>query len=202
MNYLLLILFIAVFGSLLRDGLWSNTITLLTAVTAAVIATNYFEPVADLLTGFVPSMLHFWDLFALGLVFTLSYVLLRTIGTKLSRFRVRFHPPVDNFAGVFVAACTAWTAVMFVCFAMHLAPLSRNFLSGSFDPEQKMFFGLEPDRKWLGFMQKLSNDGAWGRNVPGEAGTAATTFDPKSEFMLKYASRRDWLDKSLDTFVN
>ena len=202
MNYLLLILFIAVFASLLRDGLWSNTITLLTAVTAAVIATNYFEPVADLLTGFVPSMLHFWDLFALGLVFTLSYVLLRTIGTKLSRFRVRFHPPVDNFAGVFVAACTAWTAVMFVCFAMHLAPLSRNFLSGSFDQEQKMFFGLEPDRKWLGFMQKLSNDGAWGRNVPGEAGTAATTFDPKSEFMLKYASRRAWLDTKLDTFVN
>lgn len=201
MNYLLLILFIAVFASLLRDGLWSNAITLFTAFTAAVLATNYFEPVADMLTGLVPSMLHFWDILALGLVFTLTYVLLRFIGTKLSRFRVRFHPPVDNFVGVFVAGCTAWTAVMFVCFAMHLAPLSRNFLSGSFDPEQKMFFGLEPDRKWLGFMQKLSNGGAWGRNVPGKEGTAATTFDPKSEFMLKYASRRAWLDTHLDTFV-
>ncbi|MBA4015650.1 MAG: hypothetical protein C0483_00535 [Pirellula sp.] len=202
MNYVLLILFISIVATLLRDGLWSNTITLFSTVTAAVVATNYFEPVADLLTGFVPAMLHFWDLLALGLVFTVTYVLLRTIGTKLSRFRVRFHPPVDNFGGVLMAAFIGWTAVMFVCFALHLAPLSRNFMGGSFDPEQNMLYGLAPDRKWLGFMQKLSNGGAWGRNVSGDSDTAATTFDPKSEFMLKYASRRAWLDTKLDTFVN
>jgi hypothetical protein len=200
MDYFLVIILVAVFGSLLRDGLWSNLVTLFSAVTAALVATNYFEPVAMLLTGIVPSLLHYWGIIALGLVFAAVFILLRTIGLNLSRFRVRFHPPVNNFGGVAVAGVVGWVAVMFICFGMHLAPMSRTFMGNSFDPEKKMFFGLAPDRMWLGFVQKLSNNGAWGRNVTNESGEVTSMFDPKSEYMLKHASRRAWLEERLDNF--
>ncbi|MGC3967508.1 MAG: CvpA family protein [Pirellulales bacterium] len=201
MDYFLVIVFLAVFASLLRDGLWSNLVTLFSAVTAALVATNYFEPVAGMLTGLVPSMLHFWGLIALGLVFVAVFILLRTLGLKASRFRVRFHPPVDNFGGVAVAGVCGWLAVMFVCFGMHLAPMSRTYLGNSFDPERRMFFGMAPDRLWLGFAQKLSNNGAWGRNVNAD-GEVTSMFDPKSEYMLKHASRRAWLAEQADTFAD
>lgn len=199
---LLLIVFVAIVGNLARDGLWSNLITLFCATTAAILATNYFEFVADLLTGLIPQAVHFWDVLALGIVFVIAFILLRTLANKISRFRVRFHPPVDNFGGVAVAALTGWTAICFVAFSLHLAPLGRTGLRNSFDPEARMFFGLAPDRIWLAYMQKLTNGGGLGRNVVNEDGEVTSMFDPKSDLMLKYASRRDWLDKKATNFVD
>lgn len=198
---LLLILFAAIVGSLARDGLWSNLITLCSVIIAAILATNYFEPVADILSGLIPQAVHFWGVLSVGIVFVISYILIRAITIKLSRFRVRFHPPVDNFGGVAVAALTGWTAICFVAFTLHLAPLGRTFLRDSFDPETKMFFGTAPDRLWLAFMHKLTNGGPLGRNVENEEGEITSAFDPKAEFMIKYASRRAWLDKQKSNFV-
>ena len=200
-NFLLILIIVAVTVSLIKDGLWSNTITLLNVITSAVVATHYFEPVADLLTGFVPSFVHFWGVVSLALCFTVSFLMLRALTLKLSRYRVRFTPPVDNFGGIAVAAVAGWVLVCFFAFAMHLAPVGRTAFGGSFDPEAKMFYGLAPDRLWLGFAQKLSNGGGWGRNATDEDGNVVSMFDPQGEFLLKYASRRAYLDKKNINFA-
>jgi hypothetical protein len=74
--------------------------------------------------------------------------------------------------------------VCFTLMTLHMAPLGREFLFGSFQPEKRMVLGLAPDRQLLGFMQNISM-GAYARG----AGTDHV-FDPNGEYMLKYASRR------------
>jgi hypothetical protein len=65
---------------------------------------------------------------------------------------------------------------------LHMAPLGRNYLGGDFQPkpDSEMLFGLEPDHRWLGFAQKMS------RGVY----ACGNVFDPRADFILKYAHRR------------
>lgn len=195
LNGLFIAIIVFILGGLAREGLWSNTITLFNVIFSAIIATCYFEPVAELLTTKVyAEAVHAWDILSVGAIFSLTFFALRAVTGKLSRFRVRFHPIADNFGGVALTFVIGWVAVCFVCFTLHLAPLTRNFFDGGFDAEQRMFWGLAPDRCWLGFMQAQSNNGGLGRNAVDAQGNVTSMFDPKSDFMIKYASCRSWLD--------
>jgi hypothetical protein len=70
----------------------------------------------------------------------------------------------------------------------HTAPLAREFMWKGFRPEDAVFFGLKPDRQWLGFVQMVSR-GSLARMVD-ETAPEKYVFDPRAEFMPKYASRR------------
>ena len=74
---LLVIVFvvIAMAGS---EGLWSNAITLVNVVTAALLATNFWEPVADLLIEQFPQGTYLWDFSALWGLFAVGLIVLRT----------------------------------------------------------------------------------------------------------------------------
>lgn len=202
LNILFIVIVVFIMGGLSREGLWSNTLTLFNTILAAIVATCFFEPVAQLLTSSVyPAAVHAWDILAAGVLFGATYFVLRIITGQLSRYRVRFHPLADNIGGVVVGLWIGWTAICFICFMLHLAPLTRNFLDGSFDPEQKLFFGLAPDRRWLGFMQLQSNNGGLGRNVVDADGNVTSMFDPSGEFIVKYTSRRAWLHEQPSLLV-
>jgi len=88
-----------------------------------------------------------------------------------------------------------WIGYAMVCFTMmtlHTAPLGKKFLFEGFSAETdaRMFFGITPpDRQWLGFVQKMST-GAF---------AGSEEFDPKAEFMPKYATRRTDLEKRIST---
>ena len=202
LNIIFIAIILVSIALLFREGLWSNTLGLFTAITSALIATNYFEPVSRFLSDLIPFMDYNWDVMVLGILFALSYAALRQLLLFASRYRVRFHPLADSIGGTLVAVWTSWVAVCFVCFALHTAPMSRIYLGGSFDPEQAMFFGTAPDRLWLGFVRKVSNGGGWGRNVTDDQGRVLSVFDPKGEYMLKYASRRAFLEKHESAFVD
>lgn len=202
LNILLIVIVVFVFGALWNQGLWSNTITLFNTILAAIIATCFFEPLAQYLTSLYSSAVHAWDILSAGALFGLSFVVLKLITERISKYRVRFHPLADSIGGGIVAIWIGWTAVCFVCFSLHLAPLTRNFLNGGFDAESKMLFGLQPDRLWLGFVQRQSNNGGLGRNSVDKQGRVVSMFDPKSEFMIKYASRRTWLDQQDSLLVD
>ena len=57
------------FASLMNNGLWTNTLTLVNVLTAGLVATNYFEPLADLLDKQEPSLTYVWDFLAIWLIF-------------------------------------------------------------------------------------------------------------------------------------
>ena len=55
----------------------------------------------------------------------------------------------------------------------------REFAFGGFKPETGYFFGLYPDRMWLGFVQRMSR-GPYYRDSKHQ-------FDPQGEFLFRYA---------------
>ncbi len=187
LNLLLLVVFFCCFGFTVQNGTWGNGILLINVVTAGLIAVNFFEPLADYLQGMQASYTYLFDFLAIWAVFALTASILRTITDRLSTIKVKFRKPFDQIGSIFFGAWVGWVMVCLTLMSLHTAPLARNFMQGAFQPEpsSRMFFGLAPDRQWLGFSQK-SSTGVFGHGL---------AFDPFGEFILKYAERRERFEK-------
>jgi uncharacterized membrane protein required for colicin V production len=185
----LLVIFIACVASLYTEGMWGNAIRLINVVTAALLATNFWEPTARWLESQGPSFTYAWDFLALWGLFGVFMVVFRLATDFLSRVKVRFLNVADRIGSVFLAVLVGWVMVCFTTMTLHTAPLARNSWAGEFQPEKKLFRGLAPDRVWLGFMQKLSY-GAFCHLGTELESNEETVFDPRGEFLPKYATRR------------
>jgi hypothetical protein len=207
LSLLFALIFLACLGFLFSEGMWSIAIRLVNVVTSALLAMNYFEPVAKMLEGFADSFTYFWDFVALWAVFAASMIVLRTVTDALSHVKVRFLKVADKIGGGVFAAWIGWVMVCFTAMSLHTAPLARSFFFGAFQPEQSLFFmGIQPDRQWLAFTQKMSY-GGFSRSLPkdepnaygaieGESEAAAhvAAFDRDASFLPKYATRRQKLE--------
>jgi hypothetical protein len=196
LNLVLLLVFFVCAAFLFNAGLWANALTLINVVTAAMIATNFFEPLAEFLTEKMPAYTYLWDFLSLWITFALSFALLRAATDWLSKVKVRFKRPVDTAGGMFFACWVGWMMVCFTTFSLHTAPLARNFLQGQFQetPDTKMFFGMAPDVQWLAFMRRMSI-GPFLRGPDHQ-------FDQQFEFIFKYAERRADFEKEPGTSVS
>jgi uncharacterized membrane protein required for colicin V production len=183
-NLLLLIVFFACFASSVGNGLWSNIILLINVVTAGLISTCYYENVADLFDDLMPSYGAAWDFLSAWLLFAGSLGVFSMATDLLSRVKVRFLKPVDQGGGIILAIWIGWVAVCFTTMTLHMAPLSRSYAGGNFQatPESRMFLGTAPDHRWLGFAQKMSRTAYFNGK--------ASMFDPRADFIYKYAQRR------------
>jgi uncharacterized membrane protein required for colicin V production len=191
---LLFVIFIACVAVLYTEGMWGNAILLFNIVMAALLAVNYWEPLATWLDDWQPSYTYVWDFLSLWAVFALSMIILRAATDSLSRVKVRFLKIADRIGSVFFAAWIGWVLVCFTTMTLHTAPLARKFMFGGFDPEKReKFLGMAPDRMWLGFAQKMSL-GAFCRAGTQAGKNEETVFDPAGQFMPKYATRRAKLE--------
>jgi hypothetical protein len=192
LGIILFVIFIAVFASLMNSGLWSNTITLINVLLAGLIATNYFEPVADFFDKQEPSFTYIWDFLAIWLVFCLAMIFLRFVTDFVSRIKVKFFMPVDRAGGIIMALWISWIMVCFATATLHTAPLARNFLWEAFQPKpnSRMFFNVGPDQVWLGWVHRESGG-------PLSRLGGISQFDPSGEFILKYGNRRDEFDQQI-----
>jgi len=191
----LVLIFVAAIAMLGLEGLWGNAIALVNVVTAALVATNFWEPLSAWFLSKEPRGVYLWDFVSIWGIFIVTVVVMRLATDFLSRHRVRFPKLLDMIGGYIFAAWVGWVLICFTTFTLHTAPMARDFLSGGFKPESVMFFGLGPDRQWMGFMQKMSQ-GSFSRGVDA-AELEAHVFDPKGEFMVKYASRRKLFEKNI-----
>lgn len=197
LSIVLILVFVSVFASVMNSGLWSNTITLINVLLSGLIATNYFEPVADYLQRTEPSFQYVWDFVAIWVLFALAMVILRAVTDAISQVKVRFFMPVERAGGIIMAIWVSWIAVCFTTATLHTAPLARHFLGGAFQPEpdSRMFFGLQPDRVWLGWMHRES------------AGTLSRfggvrAFDSKGDFIVRYSNRRGTFENQMTLLVD
>lgn len=197
---LLLLILVAVLAMCGGEGLWSNALTLFNLLTAAVLAINFWEPLADFLIKQVPKATYLWDFIALWLLFTVFMLIMRIPTDLLSRFKVRFHMLVERICGYIFAIWIGWVLVCFTTMSLHTAPLARDFLFKGFKPEKRMFFGmLAPDRQMLALAQKVSR-GAFARG-PSADNLNAHVFDPYGDFILKYASRRKQFERETGVLI-
>ena len=179
---LLIVIFLFCLAFLYTEGMWSNALQLVNVLTAALLAMNFWEPLARFLEGQMPSATYIWDLVALWGIFALSLFVFNTACRSASGVKVRFKKIAEQIGSGVLAALVGWVVVCFTTTTLHTAPLAEKFLFGGFNAETRMLFGLAPDRQWLGFVNMVSG-GALSR-------LHTNRFDPDRQFLAKYAKRR------------
>ena len=192
---LLLVIIFACVATSYAEGMWSNAIKLINVITAALLAMNFFEPVANALEKWQPSYTYVWDFLALWGLFGLFLMVFRELTDRISKVQVRFLKVVDRIGSGVFSVWIGWVMVCFTLATLHTAPLSRNFMWDGFKPEASMMFGMAPDHEWLGFMQKMSMD-TFCRMAPMDD-KEKYVFDRYGEFLPKYASRRANLESQI-----
>lgn len=186
----LLLLFLGILASLYTEGMWGNAIQLINTVTAALLATNFYEPTARWLEGMSDSLRSYtycWDYLLLWVLFALFLLIFRSVTDKLCCVKVRFLKIADQIGSVIFACLVGWVFVAFTLFSLHTAPLSKNFLFGAFKADKRMMLGLAPDRAWIQFTHSVSKK-AYSRNP-------SQIFDPFGQFQSKYEMRREEIEK-------
>jgi len=183
-SFLLLGIFVAVTFALWKEGLWGAAIMLLNTLLAATLATAWYEWVVALLKPRLPSYDYLLDFAVLWGLFSLLLLVFREIADRMTRTKVRFRRPVEMFGAPVVAAIAAWVTVCFTAASLHTAAVPRDLVQPT--PETTMFFGLEPDRRWLEWVR--------GSTLRGPFAVAGRAFDPDADFILRYATRRHKLE--------
>ena len=192
---LLFVIFIACVAFLYTEGMWGNAIRLINIVTAALLATNFYEPLAEYLDQQSPSYTYFWDFLSLWGLFVVFMIVFRLLTDRASRVKVRFLKIADQVGSLVLAVLIGWVMICFTATTMHTAPLARNFMFGGFQPEKRMFMGLAPDRQWLNFMRSRSRGGFCRFATEAEWKQEKYVFDPYGQFRPKYAERRSKLEE-------
>ena len=136
------------------EGLWGAAHTFLCVLLAGLLAMNFFEPAAGFLDGMLGNYRTYSDVIALVGLFT-AFVFALRLGTEHVCPTFIQLPSAFDQAGRWVFAGLAGYLTMAVLLtALHTAPLPREFMG--FKPERANFFGMAPDRQWLGFMQYVT----------------------------------------------
>lgn len=183
LTFILIVIFMACVGFLYTEGMWGNALRLINVVTAALLATNFWEPLAGLLEGSVSKpMSYFWDFIALWGLFIFFLLIFRLATKSASTVKVKFMGLANRIGGGVFAAWIGWVMVCFTLMTLHTAPLKERFLFGGFQPGERMFLGLAPDQLWLGYMERMSK-GPFSRSTP-------RVFNAEHEFIPKYTARR------------
>jgi hypothetical protein len=192
LTVLMLVVLFACVAMLYTNGMWSNAIMLINVVTSALLAINFFEPVASWLDHSQPSYTYLWDFLSLWGLFVVFMSITRALTDKVSLVKVRFLGLADRIGSPVFALWIGWVMVCFTMMTLHTAPIAREFLFGGFKADDHMVLGLAPDRQMLGFMQKMSLGAYCRSGNPDDwrEGQEKYAFDPHGEFMPKYATRR------------
>ena len=185
---LLFLIFIFCVAFIQGEGMWGASLRLINVVTAGLLATNFWEPVARIMERFGgSSFTYWWDFLALWVVFIVSLLVMRFLTRRLSQVTVRFLSLADRIGGVVFAICVGMVMVSFTTFTLHTAPLGQKFMFGGFD-SGKPVIG-QPDRKWLGFALKASK---------GSLSRRPARLFPVN-FVHKYTTRRSTLENMAKT---
>lgn len=195
-DILLLLIFGGVTYCVAGEGAWGAAITAICVILGGLVSMNFFELICDNLLG----SNYYWqarlDLIVLVGLFAVAVVGLRAGADYLSPSYISVHRMVHECARWGCGVLAGYVTMAFLLTALHTAPLGREFMG--FKSERGNFFGMAPDRQWLGFTQWTSEwvfskwpkrifDGP--EKIMGEPGAVTNTVWPS--FPIRYASRRE-----------
>ena len=196
-----------------NEGLWGAVHTFLCVLLAGLMAMNFFEPMAGFLDGIAPpAYKSYMDIIALlGLFIGLVFAL-RLGSEHLTPVYIGLPSTLDQVGKWAFGAATGYLTMALLLTALHTAPFPREFLG--FKPERNNFFGMAPDRQWLGFVQYVTEK-PYAKIVFEDKETKqliAHAFDGKYErlgdkttaypntiwpsFPIRYAMRRERLESN------
>jgi len=179
-----------------REGLWSNAITLVNILFSGIVAFAFYSPLAiyldELLSGEYTYLLDFVCIWVLFIVTTL---VCRAVTGLASRTRMRFKNPIDPVGGPVVGLIAGWSMAAFVMATLHTAPMPKYAFSGKLVHSESEIASksslLAPDLGWLRFIDRVTRPDAFGRagrDVFSPAGFVAIYADHREKFENANAS--------------
>jgi hypothetical protein len=182
---------------LTSEGLWGAALMFFNIVFGALIAFNFYEPLASLLdrTGINWG---FSDTLCMMGLFCVSVLLLRLTTETIAPVQVRF-PPALYHAGRLVfglAGATVTMAVIILSF--HAAPVHKKIIY-AIDYQTKPPFGIGLDHQWLGFFQYqtgavFARNGVGRRDPYRQYGYPGRVqlFDPRGDWLILHQEARPY----------
>ena len=180
-------------------GSWNILINLINFFIAALVASSFFEPLANLLQSFDPTYRFVVDFVAIWLLFFITFGLLRVFTDFLTIYQLQMNFWVELPLRTVLSLWLAGGFICFTFFTLHLAPLPpENY---PYSPQTKLF-GFGPDRMWAAFIQSRSRGAlSESKNAaflpeydlddhPDDAGLDCRVFDPFAQFGEKGVERR------------
>ena len=139
-----ILIVVVVIGATWVFGSWNIMINLVNFFIASLVASSYFELLAEKIESFNSSFTYLVDFIAIWLLFVVTFILLRLATDFLTKYQLRMNIWAEY---AFRTVLSLWLAISFsyfVFFTFHLAPLpTSNFVT---NPQQKMF-GFGPDQQ-------------------------------------------------------
>ena len=185
--------------ALMSEGLWGSALMFFNVLFAALIAFNFYEPLAQLLVDNVEAVANFADSICMMVLFVVSLLLLRLATESLSPSMVRFPTPLYHLGRVIFGVGGAVIAVAMLLLGYQASPVQKKML-GVWDYKHKVFnqenFGRF-DRDFLAFFQyttgyTFARNGA-GETDPGrEFPARPILFDPRAEWLLVHQQARPY----------
>lgn len=188
------------------EGVWGAAFILISVLLSGLFAMNCFEPLAGFLEGLGggPRWGYFCDIIALLGLFAGGVFALRAATEYLMPTYVQVHPLIHDVGRWGLGLAAGYLTMAVLATSLHTAPMPQSFAGFNPGPNNRMLFGLAPDRQWLAFTQYVSEhsmakgrvprifDGAQFRLVqPSGADALTPTAVPVwSSFPIRYADRR------------
>jgi hypothetical protein len=178
-----------------REGIWSNTITLVSIFVSGLVAFGFYSAIVVYLDEEVTDGQHtYWlDFCVLWALFCATVVLCRSLTGVASKTRLRFKNPIDPAGGPIVGILAAWVMAAFTLATLHTSPMPKDAFSGKlvYDVGSASIL-TQPDVAWLRFVETMSTADALGAANTGK-------FTAKG-FVTIYGDHRDKFDKA-PTFI-
>lgn len=189
------------------EGAWGSAFTLLSVIVSGLLAMSLFESVAGFLQNTLAGSYewqHRWDVIALVGLFAGTVFSIRAATEQLMPVDLEVHGMVYDVTRWGCGFLTGYTTMAFLLTALHTAPLPREFLGFTPEPERRSgpLGHLAPDFQWLGFTHYVTErafrknggtgpiwDGPSFAVAPGARGEPGETKVWPS-FPIRYASRR------------
>ncbi len=157
----------ASFAMMVREGLWSNTISLINIVISGLVAFGFYAPLTIRLDEMTDGANTYWlDFVCIWVLFTVAMLICRLVTAMASRTRMRFKNPIDPVGGPLVGLIAAWVLAAFVTATLHTSPMPKDAFGGKLlhdDSEVASASALtSPDLGWLRFVEHMSKKSAFG----------------------------------------
>lgn len=187
------ILILGMTYALTSEGLWGAALAFFNVLFSAVIALNFYEPLAQLLADNVSAVASFADVICLGLLFLVTFVVLKVVTESIAPTMVRFPTPVYHLGRLIFGAGASIIAAAFLLLLFHVAPVDRHIFGViDYDYKPPWKFGL--DRKMLAFFQYTTGNTfprtGSGLGQPGSEYADTFVFDPRGAWLLEHQNAR------------
>jgi uncharacterized membrane protein required for colicin V production len=175
-----------------REGVWSNSLTLINIIISGLVAFGFYSPIVAYLDEEATSGQHtYWlDFAIIWALYAVTMIILRTLMAAASKTRLRFKHPIDAVGGPIIGFIAAWVLAAFTIATLHTSPMPKEAFGGKliYSDVDSASIIMSPDIAWLKFVERV--------NPAVALGSGATDKFSAKGFVKIYTDRREKFDKA------